>query len=330
MSKGAKNIQTSQKGGDGYYSRTDKYDPQQMQGVDTILNRQIWRVQPEKGPKVERPCLWMQAGAVKYKNCNNYYDCTTCKFDKGMQAKVESGKAVSWQELMRRRDPRERWCRHTLTGRISNRLCSYNYECSKCEFDQYFEEVLASKQALEPQEMQQIKGFDLPMGFYFHNGHTWARIESGGNVRVGLDDFTMRVFGGMDSFKLPLFGTVLHKDSPGGEMFKSDNYAKIRVPLGGIVMEVNSELFENPEKARQDPYGDGWLFLLRNDQLKDSVQDLVSDDKAVQWLDGEIADLEKMLEEVSGPMAADGGVLADDVLGNVPELGFDRLSKRFL
>ena len=322
--------QRQQKGGDGYYARTDKYDPNQSEGVDTILNRQVWRVQPEKGPKTERPCLWMQAGAVKYKNCNNYYDCNTCKFDKGMQTKVQEGKALSWQDIMRRQEPQSRWCRHTLTGRINNRLCPYNYECSSCEFDQYFEEVLAAKHSLRPQEVQQVKGFDVPMGFYFHNGHTWARIESGGYIRIGLDDFAMRVFGNMDALNLPRFGNVLDKDKQGGEFFKADNKADIRSPLGGIVMEVNTEVMENPVKVNQDPYSEGWLLLLRNEQIKTSMQDLLTDDKALEWFGQEVADLEKMLEEVAGPLAADGGLLAEDVLGNVPELGFDRLKERFL
>jgi hypothetical protein len=40
--------------------------------------------------------------------------------------------------------------------------------------------------------------------------------------------------------------------------------------------------------------------------------------------------LEHMIEEVAGPLAADGGYLADDIFGNLPGLGWDRLRKTFL
>ena len=53
---------------------------------------QVWVVKPDKKAQADNPCLWMQSGAVKFKSCNNYYDCTTCKYDHAMQAKVSKGK----------------------------------------------------------------------------------------------------------------------------------------------------------------------------------------------------------------------------------------------
>jgi hypothetical protein len=37
-----------------------------------------------------------------------------------------------------------------------------------------------------------------------------------------------------------------------------------------------------------------------------------------------------MIEEVAGPLAADGGYLAEDIFGNLPGLGWGRLTKAFL
>ena len=36
----------------------------------------------------------MQAGVTKFKNCNNFFDCTTCKFDLGMKRQVEKGRQI--------------------------------------------------------------------------------------------------------------------------------------------------------------------------------------------------------------------------------------------
>jgi glycine cleavage system H protein len=38
----------------------------------------------------------------------------------------------------------------------------------------------------------------------------------------------------------------------------SDIYA----PVGGTVVEVNTTLADAPEKLNQDPYGDGWIFVI--------------------------------------------------------------------
>ena len=37
----------------------------------------------------DNQCVWMKAGVVNYKICENAFDCTTCAFDK-----MISGKAV--------------------------------------------------------------------------------------------------------------------------------------------------------------------------------------------------------------------------------------------
>jgi hypothetical protein len=37
-----------------------------------------------------------------------------------------------------------------------------------------------------------------------------------------------------------------------------------------------------------------------------------------------------MIEDVAGPLAADGGYLADDIYGNLPDLGWKNLAQKFL
>ena len=51
--------------------------------IGTVLGGQVWMVKPDKDAKTANPCVWMQAGIVEFKNCNNFYDCTTCKYDLG-------------------------------------------------------------------------------------------------------------------------------------------------------------------------------------------------------------------------------------------------------
>jgi hypothetical protein len=37
-----------------------------------------------------------------------------------------------------------------------------------------------------------------------------------------------------------------------------------------------------------------------------------------------------MIEEVAGPLAADGGYLANDIYGNLPDIGWNNLTKAVL
>jgi hypothetical protein len=54
------------------------------------------------------------------------------------------------------------------------------------------------------------------------------------------------------------------------------------------------------------------------------------DQSSLSWMNNEVTNLESMIEEVAGPLAADGGFLAEDVYGNLPNLGWKNLTKAFL
>ena len=300
------------------------------QEIGSVVGGQVWLVKPNKEAKASNPCLWMQAGVVKFKNCDNYYDCTSCKYDHAMESKAAKGKQRTWQNAMRRLPDMDRVCRHSLTNRIDRRACAYDYKCATCDFDQFFEDVWTTKSKSMPLEVQQVKGFDVPMGFYFHDGHAWARIESGGCIRIGLDDFALKVLGKADALDLPLMGKELDQGKAGWGLKRKDNLADVLSPIDGVIVEVNSQLREKPDIANREPYGDGWLFMVRTPDVKATMGKLMIDQSSLSWMNTEVSNLEGMIEEVAGPLAADGGFLADDVYGNLPDLGWENLTKKFL
>lgn len=312
------------------YRKGSQQDLGKESEIGAVFGGQVWMFKPDKKAKVENPCIWMQAGVVTHKNCNNFYDCNTCKYDLGMKTQVEKEKQISWQDAMRKRPGKERTCRHSLTHRIESRICGLNYNCSKCDFDQFFEEVWTTKTRSIPYEIQHVKGFDVPMDYFFHNGHTWARIESGGYIRIGLDDFALKLLGKADALDLPLMGKELDMGSVGWGLRRNDKLADILSPVGGVIVEVNSKVRENPEIANQEPYGDGWLFMVRSPDVKKTVQKLMKDTDSLNWINNEVKKLEGLIEDVAGPLAADGGYLQDDIYGNLPDLGWENLTKNFL
>lgn len=330
MAEKKKNGQRSHVGFGSTYKKGNGDDRQTQQEIKSVLGGQVWLIKPDKQAKAANPCLWMQAGVVKFKNCDNYYDCTSCKYDQAMDQKVSKGKQISWQAAMKRRPDLDRVCRHSLTHRIEKRMCAYDYECAKCDFDQYFEDVWTTKAKAYPGEMQRVKGFDVPTGYYFHNGHAWACIESGGYIRVGLDDFALKVLGQADAFDLPLMGKELDQNKVGWGLKRKHNLADVLSPIDGVIMEVNSKVRENPKLANHEPYGEGWLFMVRTPDIKGTMKKLMVDQDSLTWMNGEVKNLETMIEEVAGPLAADGGYLADDIYGNLPDLGWDNLTKKFL
>jgi glycine cleavage system H lipoate-binding protein len=312
------------------YRKGSAQDLASQQEIGSVMGGQVWMVKPDKKAKAANPCLWMQAGVVKFKNCDNYYDCTTCKYDNAMAQKAAKGKQLTWQAAMKLRPDMDRVCRHSLTNRIEKRACAYDYECATCDFDQFFEDVWTTKSTSQPHEMQQVKGFDVPMGYYFHDGHAWARIESGGYIRVGLDDFALKVLGEADALDLPLMGKELDQGKVGWGLKRQHNLADVLSPIDGVIVEVNSDIRNKPDLANREPYSGGWLFMVRTPDVKATMGKLMTDQKSLAWMNTEVGHLENMIEDVAGPLAADGGFLASDVYGNLPDIGWSNLTKTFL
>lgn len=329
----AHNNQSGQRGRLGYgsvYRKGHRTDTTSGQEIGSVLGGQVWMVTPDRPASMDSPCLWMTAGSVRYKKCNNFYDCTTCTYDQGMAQQVQKGKQISWQAAMRKKPDLERVCRHSLTRRIAGRICPYDYNCGGCDFDQFFEDVWTPKTAAQPREVQRVKGFDVPLDYHFHKGHTWAKIESGGCIRIGLDDFALKLLGRADALNLPLMGKELDQGRVGWGLKRKDKSADVLSPIDGVIVEVNSRARENPGVANREPYSDGWLFMVRTPDVKGTIKRLMADADSLDWMNTEVRKLEDMIEETAGPLAADGGYLQEDIYGNLPDLGWENLTGTFL
>jgi hypothetical protein len=70
--------------------------------------------------------------------------------------------------------------------------------------------------------------------------------------------------------------------------------------------------------------------MVRTPDVKSAMNKLMVDQDSLSWINDEVSQLETMIEEVAGPLAADGGYLVDDIYGNLPDLGWKNLTQKFL
>ena len=287
---------------------------------------------------VEDECIWMKAGIVNFRLCDNAYDCYNCPFDKGMRRTMESGrqteterKEPAWVEHLKTRyQGSERPCRHYLTGRIdAPKICPLNYECFHCTFDQMLDE-LDFEQLYNPPGYNLASGYRMADGYYYHMGHNWARFDHGGRLRVGFDDFLVRLFGGLEFLALPPLGTTLTKDQVGLTFGREKHKAAALSPVTGTVLAVNHKVREHPEIAHEDPYHEGWLYILEPDMPKRNLKGLYYGNESIQWMEQESQKLLNLMGPEYEQLAATGGQPIGDVFGNFPELGWELLAKTFL
>jgi len=289
---------------------------------------------------IENECIWMKAGVVNFRLCDNAYDCTTCPFDTGMgkamKSKSSSKKNIgenspTWAESLRQKFKNdERPCRHVLTGRIDPpKTCPNNYECNHCSFDQWLDDFDLSQQSKVAQ-LKSASGYQMADDYYYHPCHTWASFQHGGFCRVGFDDFLVRLFGPMDSINMPQIGSKV-KQGTTCMSFKRDNKTACVVsPISGTVLAVNHLVASHPHIVHSDSYNNGWLLTIEPDMPKRNTKRLYFGSESIHWIDKESQRLLEVISPEYKNLAATGGEPLKDIYGSVSGLEWDKLVETFL
>jgi glycine cleavage system H lipoate-binding protein len=279
-------------------------------------------------------CIWSQAGVIKPTKCMNAFDCLGCAFDKRILTNLEEQRKSSGQTgstppravLMMRHGK----CRHMLSGRVSYGLCSYAYNCEKCPYDQMIEDSSYMPNRRKP-DVDRASGFDVARNYYYHSAHVWARVEYGGRVRVGIDDFALRLLGPQDDIEAPHVGSKVGQNRPAAVLKRSNHEAATLSPVDGQVLAVNMKVKTDARTANGSPYEDGWLMLIEPKNLRKNLKNLMFDAEGLDWIDDEAARLNLLLgEDPRYPLVAAGGDAIRDIYGAFPEIGWDKLVREFL
>lgn len=102
----------------------------------------------------------------------------------------------------------------------------------------------------------------IPPDLRYTKDHEWVRVEDG-LCRIGITDFAQERLGDVVYLELPGEGAAVTAGEPMGEVESTKSVSDVFAPVSGTVEEVNGECRENPAAVNQDPYGDGWLAVIR-------------------------------------------------------------------
>jgi glycine cleavage system H lipoate-binding protein len=222
-------------------------------------------------------------------------------------------------------------CRHVLTGRVEPpKSCPLNYECHHCAFDQWVEDTEDLVQDANRPVCSNVSGVPVADDYYYHPGHSWIRFEHGGRLRVGMDGFAARLFGPLESIELPALGSDLTQTEVGWRIHRQARSAGVQVPVSGTVVALNPVIADHPEMPHHDPYQHGWLMLMESPHPKRGLKHLMMGKAVFDWMESETQALVDLLGEDYLSLTATGGRLAEDLVGRVAGLDWDRLVRRFL
>lgn len=103
---------------------------------------------------------------------------------------------------------------------------------------------------------------NVPEDLRYSSDHEWCRQE-GDCVRVGITDYAQDALGDIVYVQLPGPGAPAAAGQPLCELESTKSVSDVFAPLDGTVVEVNSELVDSPQRVNEDPYGEGWICLIK-------------------------------------------------------------------
>ncbi|PYJ11515.1 MAG: glycine cleavage system protein GcvH [Verrucomicrobia bacterium] len=117
---------------------------------------------------------------------------------------------------------------------------------------------------------------NVPDDLFYTESHEWIKRE-GDNARVGITDHAQAELTDVVYVELPKVGATAEARGQIAVVESVKAASDIYAPVNGTVVEVNKALEGNPALVNTDPFGEGWIFVLKMDspddikQLKDAA-----------------------------------------------------------
>ncbi len=130
--------------------------------------------------------------------------------------------------------------------------------------------------------MVKVEAYEVPEGLYFSKEFEWVKIE-GDKIRMGITDYAQKSLREIVYVELPSAASEVKQGEPYGTLESVKAVSDLVSAISGTIEEVNDEVQSKPETLNEDPYGKGWLIVVKPSNLQAELANLMDFDKAVEW-----------------------------------------------
>ena len=128
---------------------------------------------------------------------------------------------------------------------------------------------------------------EIPGDLKFMKSHEWARVEDKGTVTCGISDHAQGLLGDLVYVELPSVGDTVKAGNACAVVESVKAASDVYAPVSGEIVAVNEALPDKPETINEDAYGDGWLFVIKPDNLSEEQEELLDPDAYAELIESE-------------------------------------------
>ncbi len=171
-----------------------------------------------------------------------------------------------------------------------------------------------------PPVISREMGFDIPRGYFFHPGHTWALDEGRQNARIGLDGFAATLFGRVERIEVSGLNRWVRQGQKLWSVTCDGQTVDMLSPVEGVLISVNNNVLKDPNLALTDPYKEGWICVIKSPEINTNLKNLMQGPMVAPWMQSTLSRLTSMTAQNTAVMQ-DGGHPVSGLLKKVePDL----------
>jgi len=112
--------------------------------------------------------------------------------------------------------------------------------------------------------MPDVRGCHLPDDLLYDvPNHIWFRETGDGNVKLGMTTVATAMAGQLVAFTPKKVGRPVQAGKSCATVESGKWVGPAKSAAGGEIVAVNEDLVNKPSLANEDPYGTGWLIILK-------------------------------------------------------------------
>ena len=108
----------------------------------------------------------------------------------------------------------------------------------------------------------------IPDDLLYTESHEWIKHE-GDKIRVGITDHAQSELTDVVYVELPKLERQVNAKEPIAVVESVKAASDIYAPMKGTVVEANKALEADPGLINREPYGQGWIFVLKIENADD-------------------------------------------------------------
>ncbi len=109
---------------------------------------------------------------------------------------------------------------------------------------------------------------NFPADLKYTKDHEWIRVD-GDVAYVGITNYAQGELGEIVFVDITTEGETVAKEEVFGTIEAVKTVSDLFMPVGGEVLEVNTELEDQPELVNEDAYGKGWIIKVAISDLSE-------------------------------------------------------------